>query len=70
MGKKIEIKPGDKYGRLTILKEIEPHVQPSGQKQRKVLCQCSCENKTRVEVLLNSLRSATLLAVVVGREKD
>jgi len=54
--KKIEIKPGDTYGRLTVIREVKPHICPSGQKARKVLCECSCENKTRVEVQLNSLR--------------
>jgi len=54
--KKLEIKPGDTYGRLTIIKEIAPHVFPSGERKRKVLCQCSCENKTIVEVQLSNLR--------------
>jgi hypothetical protein len=32
---------GDKYGRLTIIKEIEPRVFPKG-KHRQVLCECKC----------------------------
>lgn len=55
MRKKIEIKTGDKYGRLTIIQEITPHVHPNGQKRRKILCRCECGNET--EVILNSLRS-------------
>ena len=56
MSKKIEIKQGDVYGRLTILKEVEPHIQPSGQKQRMVLVQCSCGTSEPFEVALTSLR--------------
>jgi hypothetical protein len=55
MSKKIEIKSGDKYGRLTILKEIEPHIQPSGQIKRKFTCLCECGNITNVQ--LRCLRS-------------
>ena len=52
--KKIEIKPGDQYGRLTLIKEIEPHILLSGKKIRKMLCRCSCSNKK--EVLLKNLK--------------
>jgi len=58
--KKIEIKPGDCYGRWTIIKEVEPHIRRSGQKDRKVLCKCSCGNET--EVQLGSLRSGTTIS--------
>lgn len=53
--RKIEIKTIDKHGMLTIIREIEPHVQPSGQTKRKVLCECDCGNKK--EVQLHNLRS-------------
>ena len=55
MGKKLEVKKGDVYGRLTILKEVEPHVYPSGKTRRKFLVRCSCGSEP-FEVLLNSLR--------------
>ncbi len=55
MRKKLEIKSGDKYGRLTIIKEIEPHIEPSGYNRRKFNCLCECGNETNV--LLSSLRT-------------
>jgi hypothetical protein len=53
--KKVEIKSGDKYGRLTIVKEVEPHIQASGNIRRKVNCICECGNEINVQ--LRSLRS-------------
>ena len=47
--------PGEKYGRLTIIGEAEPKIQPSGQKHRMVLVQCSCGSDP-FEVLLSNLR--------------
>ena len=52
--KKIEIKNGDRYGRLTIIEEVEPKILPSGQKMRRVKCKCDCGKTTVVD--LNSLR--------------
>lgn len=43
MGKpKVEIKAGDKWGKLTILKEIEGHRYPNGSIDRQFLCICDC----------------------------
>lgn len=56
MAKRLEVKTGDRYGRLTILKEVNPYVSPSGNKTRKFLCQCDC-NSEPFEVFLNSLRN-------------
>ena len=53
--KKIEIKNGDRYGRLTIIEEVEPYIRPSGCKVRVFKCKCDCGNPTVVD--LNSLRS-------------
>lgn len=48
--RKIDIKIGDKYGRLTVIRETEPHKCPSGRLIRKVLCQCDCGNCTEVQL--------------------
>ena len=61
LSKKTEIKPGDKYGKLTIIKELEPHTYPSGGKTRKVLCQCSCGSDP-VEKLLKDLRNGKVVS--------
>jgi hypothetical protein len=47
MSKKQDINEiiGVKYGRLTIIKEVEPHIQPNGKKRRKFLCLCDCGNE-------------------------
>ena len=44
MSKKRIIKVGDRFGKLTIIKEVEPNITPSGTKQRKFLCKCECGN--------------------------
>ena len=51
---KLYIESGNQYGRLTILKEIEPHITYSGRKSRRVLCRCDCGNE--ISVILNNLR--------------
>lgn len=47
--KRIKVKAGDKYGDLTIVREVE------SQGKRHVLCKCSCGNE--VTVRLGHLRS-------------
>ena len=53
--KKIEIKKGDRCGRLIILKEKEQRPRISGRMKRYVECQCDC-GKIKV-IRLDSLRS-------------
>lgn len=55
MGRRIEVKKGEKYGRLEVIKEISPWIGPKGNKARKFLCKCECGNDT--DVFLNALRS-------------
>ena len=69
MGKRLEIKHGDVYGRLTILKEVETHITPCGTKIRRVLVQCDCGSDP-FEARLNDLRSGhTTSCGCVQREK-
>ena len=56
MPKRLEVKEGERYGRLTVIREVEPHIFPNGKQGRKFLCQCDCGSDP-VAVLLNSLRS-------------
>lgn len=44
MGRRTKIKSGDKFGWLTVIKEVEPNVTPCGTVQRKFLCKCDCGN--------------------------
>lgn len=55
MPKKITIKEGKSFSRLTIIKEIKSHVTSGGNKQRMVLVKCKCGNTKKV--LLGSLIS-------------
>ena len=70
MAKRLEVKTGDRYGRLTILKEVSPYVSPNGSKARRVLVQCDCGNSEPFEVLLNNLRSGhTISCGCLAKEK-
>jgi hypothetical protein len=40
-----------KYGKLTILKEVDAFILPSGQPNRAFECLCECGNKTKVRWL-------------------
>jgi hypothetical protein len=55
---KANINKGDKYGLLTIIKEVASYISPSGKlKVRKFLCKCKC-GKTK-EITLTSLNLGT-----------
>lgn len=57
MTEKLKVKKGDKYGRLTIIKELpKPKDWPVGKQYcRRFLCICECGNKT--SAALQNLRS-------------
>lgn len=55
MPRKLDIRKGDKFNRLTIIGEVERHTSKSGHIRRKFKCKCDCGNT--VKVLLNSLRT-------------
>ncbi len=55
MGRKIEVKPGDRYGRLTVIEEAEPYISPNGKRRRCFACRCDCGETATV--LLESLAS-------------
>ena len=42
MGKRLEIKAGDKFGKWTVLEEAEPQISPCGKKYRRFKCRCEC----------------------------
>jgi hypothetical protein len=52
MRQKIEVKSGDRYGRLTVIKEVEPTIL----KHRNILCSCDCGNQKIV--IFNNLRNS------------
>ena len=60
MVRKVVVAPGDRYGRLTVICEVERHRSPCGHIERQVLCKCECGNKKVVR--LNSLRFGRTLS--------
>ena len=50
MAKEILVTKGERYGKLRVLRELEPIVTPGGQKQRQFRCACSCGNKSTVRL--------------------
>ena len=53
MGRKKKNHIGEVYGKLTIVKEVEPYINPSGKKTRKFLCECKCggNREARIDAL-------------------
>lgn len=54
MGRRIDM-VGDRYGRLVVEAEAEPHVIPSGHAFRTFMCRCDCGTVKRI--LGNALRA-------------
>ena len=48
---KLNIKEGNKFGKLTIIKEVERIKLPSGQYNRAFLCKCDCGNEKKIRLL-------------------
>lgn len=47
---------GKNFGRLTVLNQVEDYIDKKGKHYARWLCECSCENKTRLIVMGNSLK--------------
>ena len=47
---------GDRYGMLTVIREVEPNITPCGTVQRKFLCKCDCGNEVvrSMNILIHS----------------
>ncbi len=50
MDKPLAVKAGDKFGMLTIQKELAPQKESSGRNRRTVLCICDCGNEKIISV--------------------
>ena len=55
MPKIVSVEKGDKYGRLTIIEEVEPYIQRNGASNRQFRCSCDCGNEKIT--LMSSLRN-------------
>lgn len=56
MPRRTIIDTGDRYGRLTIVEEIDPYIS-SGLRYRRVRCQCDCGNtyEGRIQLLISGM---------------
>ena len=45
------ITPGQRYGRLVVVKEVEQYIPPSGNPARQVLCKCDCGKETIIRLI-------------------
>ena len=66
---------GQKFGRLTVVKRAEDHIQPSGQHKTQWLCKCDCGNECITQGVLlrrNEVRSCGCLnnELVIIRNKQ
>ena len=41
---------GKKFGKLTVLHQIEDYIKPSGKKVAQWLCECDCQEHNKVIV--------------------
>lgn len=49
-GRKININYGDTFGRLTVIKEVNPRKDKKGRDIRRILCVCECGKETEVDL--------------------
>ena len=78
MGKRQEFTEGQKFGRFTVIREVEPDRYPSGDLCRRILCKCSCGNvkiiaakNLRQTLAVTAMsRSAYILLQNVRMQKD
>lgn len=46
MGRRIEVVPGiSKWGRLTLIEEVEAKIDGAGKSKRQMRCKCDCGNE-------------------------
>jgi hypothetical protein len=66
--RRLEIKTGQRFGRLTIIEEVERYRCPNGEVKRQFKCKCDCGES--VITILNDLRtSKTISCGCYGKEK-
>ena len=51
--KRLEIKEGERYGRLTVIRELEPNRSKSGKPKRKFLQKIRGKIKSKTKVGMN-----------------
>ena len=41
--------PGDRFGRLVVIRQVDAHITPSGKKYPRILCKCDCGNEKIID---------------------
>ena len=54
------IEPGERYGKLTVISEVNPKILKSGVEKRVMKCKCDCGKKK--DISLNSLRQGNTVS--------
>ena len=52
------IRPGDRFGNLTVIERCEDYISPKGYRSPQLLCKCSCGRKKKV--IANKLKSGNI----------
>lgn len=58
---------GKRFGSLTVIKQIEDYVSPSGRHSGRWLCRCDCEKHSLVEANSNNLTSGRTTSCGCGK---
>jgi hypothetical protein len=57
---KLVVKHGERYGKLTVIRDAEPQISKSGSEKRMVYCKCDCGKEKNI--LLNTLRQGKTIS--------
>jgi hypothetical protein len=68
MRKALLIIKNQKFNKLTVIKELKPQIQPSGQSKRKFLFKCDCGQKCEA-TLSNVMHGSTISCGCFNKEK-
>lgn len=67
MPSKITITQGDRYGKLIIIREVEPYISPNNNRLTRVFCKCDCGN-TKI-IIFGSIRLGKTISYRIGSYK-
>jgi hypothetical protein len=68
----LKVIPGTKYGRLTVIREIDPQIGSDGSKKRHVKCLCECSSYCTpllINLISGNTRSCGCLRDEVASER-
>lgn len=48
---------GQKFGRLTVIRQVDDYIEPNGTHRAKYRCRCDCDQHNEIDVCAKSLKS-------------